>query len=293
MLKGKDRDKAIIRRLEEWGRSNPDWPPSVDTGIRLLRLAIETKERITPPGSRLTRDAISSILMKGKSILSFADLVLDWTLFEETFRSVVPVLTGEPSDGGDTSRRLCQLAANTPLLRQVSRDFFSDTPLSATASEHCIDAAVLEDCIRAALSPFLSVHAESLSDLIAQELWRRKLCPACGALADFAYLEADGGARWLVCSRCGLEWLFQRIQCPYCGTQKHESLSYRTNSQGIYQIYTCEECRRYVKGIDLRRAGPDVLLPLERVLTLDLDRQAREAGYRPGSRMPSWAQPAV
>ena len=79
---------------------------------------------------------------------------------------------------------------------------------------------------------FLAAHSEALSELVAQELWRRKSCPICGGVADFAFLEKEQGARWLMCSRCSMEWLFQRIQCPYCGTQKHQSLAYRTNSPG-------------------------------------------------------------
>ena len=284
MLTGRQRDTAIIKRLDEWDRSSPDWPRTIETGIRLLRLSIDTKARITLPEPRLTRDAISSRLASGRPVLAFADLALDGPLLEEMFQAAVPILTGNRADSQDNSRRLCQLAANTPLLRQVARDYYNVTPLSATAVEHCIDAALLEDCIRAALAPFMWAQSEALSELVTQELWRRKSCPACGGTADFAYLEAEAGARWLMCSRCSLEWLFQRLQCPYCGTQKHESLSYRTNSQGIYQLYTCEECRCYIKAIDLRRAAPEVLLPLERVLTADLDRQAVGAGYRPGHR---------
>jgi FdhE protein len=164
----------------------------------------------------------------------------------------------------------------------VARDYYNATPLSATATEHCIDSLLMEACISAALTPFMAAHSEALSELVAQELWRRKSCPVCGGSADFAFLEREAGARWLMCSRCSMEWLFQRIQCPYCGTQKHQSLAYRTNSQGIYQLYTCEDCRCYIKAIDLRKAGSEVLLPLERILTVDMDRQAREANYRPG-----------
>ena len=50
----------------------------------------------------------------------------------------------------------------------------------------------------------------------------------------------------------------------------------------MYRLYTCDECKCYIKAIDLRKAGTDVLLPLERVMTLDMDRQAVEAGYHPG-----------
>lgn len=287
MLKGRDRDKAIIRRLDGWSQSNTQWPTSIDTGIRLLRLGIEAKPRIGTPKPHLTRDAISSLLMQGKPILTFDDLGLDWSLLEELFRAAVRILIGESAGSQENSQRLNQLAANTPLLRQVARDYYNDTPLSATATEHCIDTPLMEACVSAALAPFLAAHSEALSELVAQELWRRKSCPICGGVADFAFLEKDQGARWLMCSRCHMEWLFQRIQCPYCGTQKHESLAYRTNSQGLYRLYTCEECHGYIKAIDLRKAGSDVLLPLEGILTVDLDRQAKEANYRPGYKTTS------
>ena len=287
MLKGRDRDKAIIRRLDGWSQSNTQWPTSIDTGIRLLRLGIEAKPRIGTPRPHLTRDAISSLLMQGKPVLTFDDLGLDWSLLEELFRAAVRILIRESADSQENSKRLNQLAANTPLLRQVARDYYNDIPLSATATEHCIDTPLMEACISAALAPSLAAQSEALSELVAQELWRRKSCPICGGVADFAFLEKDQGARWLMCSRCSMEWLFQRIQCPYCGTQKHESLAYRTNSQGLYRLYTCEECHSYIKAIDLRKAGSDVLLPLEGILTVDLDRQAKEANYRPGYKTTS------
>ena len=287
MIKGRDRDKAIIRRLDGWSQSNTQWPTSIDTGIRLLRLGIEAKPRIGTPRPHLTRDAISSLLMQGKPVLTFDDLGLDWSLLEELFRAAVRILIGESADSQENSKRLNQLAANTPLLRQVARDYYNDIPLSATATEHCIDTPLMEACISAALAPSLAAQSEALSELVAQELWRRKSCPICGGLADFAFLEKDQGAKWLMCSRCRMEWLFQRIQCPYCGTQKHESLAYRTNSQGLYRLYTCEECHCYIKAIDLRKAGSDVLLPLEGILTVDLDRQAKEANYRPGYKTTS------
>jgi len=287
MLKGRDRDKAVIQRLDGWSGSNTQWPTSIETGIRLLRLGIEAQPRIGTPKPHLARDAISSLLMQGKSILTFDDLGLDWSSLEELFRAAVRIMIGESAGSQENSKRLNQLATNTPLLRQVARDYYNDTPLSATATEHCIDAPLMEACISAALAPFLAAHSEALSELVAQELWRRKSCPICGGVADFAFLEKDQGARWLMCSRCSMEWLFQRIQCPYCGTQKHESLAYRTNSQGLYRLYTCEECHSYLKAIDLRKAGSDVLLLLERILTVDLDRQAKEANYRPGYRKTS------
>ena len=56
---------------------------------------------------------------------------------------------------------------------------------------------------------------------------------------------------------------------------------YFTDDEGLYRLYVCERCHHYLKAIDLRHAGREVLFQLERFLTLDIDHQAREKGYTP------------
>ena len=94
-----------------------------------------------------------------------------------------------------------------------------------------------------------------------------------------AYLEKEVGARWLLCSRCDSEWLFHRLECPYCKTQNQSLLSFLSDEKDLYRLYLCEQCKCYLKAIDLRKTDAEVLLPLERLYTLDLDTQARERGY--------------
>ena len=114
-----------------------------------------------------------------------------------------------------------------------------------------------------------------------QERWRRRYCPICGGNADFAFLDKERGARWLLCSRFAAEWLFQRLECPYCGTTDQNALAYFADDEGLYRLYVCEQCKRSLKAIDLRQAKSEVLIPLERLLTLDIDAQAKEYGYIP------------
>ena len=74
-------------------------------------------------------------------------------------------------------------------------------------------------------------------------------------------------------------WLFQRMQCAYCGNQDQHTISYFTSDDGRYRLYICEMCKKYLKAIDLRQAGEETDLPLERLLTLSIDLEAREYGY--------------
>ncbi len=136
-----------------------------------------------------------------------------------------------------------------------------------------------EVIIAAALKPFLTSHREAVVSLVNQELWRRRYCPVCGGSPDFAFLDRERGARWLVCSRCDAEWLFQRLECPYCGTQDQDALAHFADDKGLYRLYVCERCRHYLKAIDLRQTQAEVLLPLERLLTINIDTQAQQDGY--------------
>ncbi len=61
------------------------------------------------------------------------------------------------------------------------------------------------------LRPFLGAFRDVLLDHVDQESWRRRYCPVCGGMPDLAFLDSECGARWLVCSRCDAEWLFQRV----------------------------------------------------------------------------------
>ena len=91
-----------------------------------------------------------------------------------------------------------------------------------------------------------------------------------------------GPAGWSA-PRCDAQWLFQRLECPFCGNKDQKQLAYLTDDNGIYRVYLCEECKGYLKSIDLRNADSEVILPLEWVATLDLDIQACESGYSAGA----------
>jgi len=66
--------------------------------------------------------------------------------------------------------------------------------------------------------------------------------------------------------------------------QDQNALAYFTDDEGLYRLYVCEKCKRYLKAIDLRQAKSEVLLPLERLITFGLDAQAKEYGYSPADR---------
>ena len=142
--------------------------------------------------------------------------------------------------------------------------------------------------LQASLHPLLNVYASELLPSVKQESWYRRYCPVCGGSPDFASLDKERGARWLLCSRCDAQWLFYRLICPFCGNEDQKTLAYFADDRSLYRLYVCEKCRGYIKAIDLRQTESEILLPLERILTLDMDRQAQELDYEAAEYPPAW-----
>jgi FdhE protein len=281
-LLAEDRDKKFIDRLEEEGKKRELPPRLLEFYQRLLTIQSRGEQLIGKINPVLSEETINERLDNGMPLISFDELTLDWSLLNKLFTQVTTIFT----DYYDLFDELPQSSGQPKLPNSLSRRvvkawFKKDSPSSIISIENN-KYLLLEVIIHATLKPFLVCHAKTLIGSVNQERWRREYCPVCGGKPDLAFLDTERGARWLLCSRCDSEWLFQRLQCPYCNTDNQKDLSYFTDDEGIYRLYVCEQCHKYIKAIDLRAAKPEVLLPLERLLTLDMDRQAQEKGYLPG-----------
>ncbi len=275
-------ESEILKRLEEWEGKEGPLPKSLEFYRRLLGIQSEARLRVGVPSLSLSDGVIINQLTCGSPLLRFEDLSLDWSLLWDIFEEVTTLCTDYLEVLGKVTENLRDSNSCLAYLKEATEAWFEGGQLPPRISLGSLKGAILEFIIQAALRPFLLNHCQALLSLVNQEHWRRGYCPICGGSPDFAFLDNESGARWLLCSRCDARWLFQRLECPYCGTQEPETLSYFTDDEGLYRLYVCEQCRHYLKAIDLRRAKYEVLLPLERFLTLDLDIQAHKDGYTPG-----------
>ncbi len=217
----------------------------------------------------------------GVSLITFGELDIKWPLLLNAARNVVGVFAEYPQLFGPALEGFKESEVDCFFTSEAVKAWFEGSSLPAGTVADKPSEYLLENIIQATLSPFLVSYSKPLLTEINPERWRRRYCPICGGIPDFAFLDKESGARWLLCSRCNAEWLFQRLECPYCGATDQNALSYFTDDKGLYRLYICEQCKRYLKAIDLRQAGAEVSLPLERLATMDIDAQAREQGYRP------------
>lgn len=269
----------ILNRLAE---AEQPLPSSLEFYRRILTIQNKAKlPDLSDAFIELKRKA-NERLSQGKPIIAFPDLNIDWTSFQKLFNEIVNVTTEFLSTETKELDELKQIETNLNTLKDEAERWFGIKTLShdSTIKNNSI-TPLLSSMLQATFYPFLAAYADTLLPLVPQETWHKRYCPICGGGPDFAFLDKErDGARWLLCSRCDATWLFYRLVCPHCGNDDQKTLAYFTDDSNLYRLYVCEKCHRYLKSIDLRKTESEILLPLERIMTLDLDRQAHEADYK-------------
>ena len=208
-------------------------------------------------------------LEKGEIQLTFEQFHLDRPVFSRLVREMSYIIL-ENSPGWKVPSEPVEMAVLTDMAR---RWFESGEPVAGNGPPTTLVALA----VGFALSTYLQRAAEQLHTLLDREQWRRKVCPVCGGKPGFATLARADGSRSLFCPRCHDVWPFRRTACPFC--ENEEGVVYYPSEDGVYRLYVCPKCRRYLKTKDLRRTDSELILPLERVITVDLDLTAQEEGY--------------
>ena len=275
----------MLKKLEGWTEKVEASPELVEFYRRLLRIQSIAERRVRIPRLDLNSEAINDRLDQGLPLIRFDELDLDWSLLQATFVEVTSAFAKHPKLFGPVPKSLVETGGHHHYLKEAVRAWYEMTRLPTAVVPDGVDECLLEDIIQATLKPFLVGYSKALLSSVNQERWRRGYCPICGGSPDFAFLDKEYGARWLLCSRCDTEWLFQRLECPYCGNQNQNTLAYFTDDDRLYRLYVCEQCTQYLKAIDLRQAKEEVVVPAERLFTLGIDAQARDYGYGSGTQM--------
>jgi FdhE protein len=270
----------ILNKLKEQEKEEGNLPLLLQFYRKLLQAQSKVAKRISAPKRGLSQEALLNRLQKGTALLNFNDLELDWELLRDMFTRVTGVFTGYPELFGEMPEKLKGSGAGRRLTKQAVKSWFIGKELPPTLLEG-VSNNLMQSIMQATLQPFIASHTRPILSFLKTEQWRRSYCPVCGGSPDLAFLEKEQGARWLHCSRCDSEWLYQRLRCPFCNNQDQETLGFFTDDSEQYRVYVCEQCKHYLKAVDLRKTESEVLMPLERFYTIDLDMQAKEHGYSP------------
>jgi FdhE protein len=284
-MQGTDQiDNKALQILQEWERQEDQLPGFFRYYSELLHIQSDAQSAVTIEKPILSRNLARERLLGGKALLSFSDFSVDWRQVQAIFEQVV-IWSDKDSPGlPEETKKLLEIGSDIASLRKLAEAWYTGCSLADVVIKVAVDHKLLDSMLAITLKPFLAAYSKSLLPLVDQELWKRRYCPICGGKPDFACLDKEHGARWLICSRCDAEWLYLRLECPCCGTQNQDSLTYFTadHASNPYRMYVCDQCHCYIKAIDLRLTDNELFWPVERIKTLSLDVQAQDKGYKPG-----------
>lgn len=263
--RGEPREFAALTAL---AAAQPELAPAIALERELLDGERRLQRRLGTLWLDVPAHVLAERLARGEPLMHWDELAIDWTECRLRWRQVVDVLRRHDVLDAHDAARLTDLARDAALPEVVGR-WYTGQP-AGEAIPGLADAAGLT------LRPFLARAAEVLQQRITTEAWGRGACPMCGGEAVFAVLP-QGGGRQLVCGRCLARWAFDPRRCPRCLAEDGQRVF--SAHDGLYQVSACDRCRRYVKALDLRRAGRPLLLALDVVQTLPLDQAIGAQGY--------------
>jgi len=270
---------AIIQRLETQEKSQGKLPEILSFYKGLLSLQEEIQAALTAVDRTPNAATAQARRLAGEPLLNLSEMTVDWEQLRRSYLGVKLLMDEFSGLFKPLSEELRHLSPAQVFTPETLAAWFQGENIILPERVSDDEQAALSSIFSMAFKPFIAKAAAALQPYLNPEEWRRGYCPVCGGSPDLAYLSRDNGSRWLVCSRCDTEWLYQRLQCPHCDNQDPKKIFYFTDEQKPYRLYVCEQCKRYLKAVDLRLLSSEVLLPLERLLTLDIDRQAVEKGY--------------
>jgi FdhE protein len=267
----------IVQELRRQAHKRPELADTIELHCELLEA--QAGVRVPPGGAALSSEEISKRLERGRPLLPLESVGVDGqTLAELCDRIGLIVAQRRPDLVEAVAAIRAWLVERRDQIETLAVGYLREGRVPDGA-EAGLDANLVGFIFNNALRPFLRAQAQALALAVEDAVWYRARCPVCGGEPDLAALERESGRRRLLCSRCDSEWVFQRIGCPFCGNDESSRLAHYSSDDQVYRLSVCEQCRRYLKTIDLRQVRGERLLSAERVLTAGMDMAARDAGY--------------
>jgi FdhE protein len=275
-----ERDREVLQALTAARKKHNELADLLDFYGELYQVQFEAKMHLPEPEAR-DGMAVRWRLEGGIPQLTFDQLAIEPEGFAELVAKIRQVLlrhnpSWELEDEDWEAEQLVSLARHVFETWDTLTAPRPNDGLGDEEDAQRVPPAALT--VGFSLAPYLQRASEAILPRLDLEDWVQGYCPVCGGRPNFSLLEAKRGARQLMCSRCNSLWHYSRVGCPFCKSK--EKQTYYTSEDGVYRLYVCPDCNRYLKTMDLRELERTVEPVVERLLTVGMDLAAQQEGYR-------------
>ena len=280
------REVVELRSIRE---AHPELSDAVDMHIELLELNRRVQGRVPLPWFELNDEIIRRHIATGEPLLRFQDIKIEPSDLRLLVRQIADVLRRHAALEDADYQRIQAVGRDMNLLDFAERWYRSPAHRHsvaaiglahhhvATEAHGGVDEA-LDQVLALAMRPWMTRCAEVLQQRSELALWTHPHCALCGSEPDLAVIT-PAAERHLICGRCALRWKFESLTCPYCRNSDRSRITSFATPDGQYRVYACDQCHRYLKAYDGRRAGRPVMPVVDSVATLPLDAYAMQRGY--------------
>ncbi|MBN2466902.1 MAG: formate dehydrogenase accessory protein FdhE [Deltaproteobacteria bacterium] len=268
-----DRVRAAVVRIEVLKAERPIYTEILEFFKQIIQEKEDYKkslERTLVP-VQINEKLAEVKLKEGFPLIPLDEIKCNYPLMREHF---LKLLANVKERVGDAVRDIeSTMEAEKDCMKRMIQEALRQEPVSKNS--------LLTFILNETVNPLIELYASFLRDMVREGMWTRGYCPICGGKPFVGVLRGDEGKRWLLCSVCSSEWPFMRMECPYCGNNDQKKLSYfMAEEEEGFRVEVCDACKSYIKTIDERKAGIEIIPYLENIATLHLDMAARNRGYR-------------
>ncbi len=248
--------------------------------LALVDMQRRVQSRVPLPWIQPDAGWVASQQLTGRPVVRFGDIPIEWSDFRLTLRQTADILRRFEALEADEHQRLLTLSRDGNTLEPLVRRWYEATS-GVDGARHKVDEAGLpnlDQVLLLAMRPFLARCAEALTQRVDFSGWHHGHCPFCGWEPDFAVITPSAERR-LICGRCLAQWAFDSLACPFCANDERALITSFATRDGLYRVYACDVCRRYLKAYDGRHASRPLLVAVDTIATLPLDAAAMQRGY--------------
>jgi len=280
------REVAELRSIRV---AHPELADAVDMHIEVLELHRRVQGRVALPWFELNEATVRKHAATGEPLLRFQDIRIESSDLRLLVRQIADVLRRHGALDDADYQRIQTVGRDMNLLEFADRWYshgvhrhsvaaigLPHDTVGSAAHEHGDEA--LDQVLALAMRPWMTRCAEVLQQRTELALWTHPHCALCGSEPDLSVIT-PAAERHLICGRCALRWKFEPLTCPYCRNSDRARITSFATPDGQYRVYACDQCRRYLKAYDGRRATRPVMPIVDSIATLPLDAYAMQRGY--------------
>jgi len=285
--------EKFSQEVEKYKSLKKEFENLFDVYKEVSRVQFRYGEKIDVPFHFEEGEEINNYLREGNYLLNDKVLDIDIEELKEIMTEIAHAVFKDDIKASEKVEKLKQLPIfEDNVLSELLQNKGGITPeylekylreQNIEIQDDDIEPEIIIDIFFAALSPYYMNYANKANEITDFALWSSGYCPVCGQKPMMAKLRRDNSARVLECWLCHTQWEFSRLECPYCNNRDHYKLGYfYVEEEKARRINICEKCKSYLKTVNLKEIGREVILDVENVFTVDLDSAAQERGYKPG-----------